>query len=238
LSARSALASVAAALAAAAALGCNGLADIGAPILDPCFDGCGGSGGAPGAATAGGGPTGPGGAPATTSTSAVTTTTGPTPMCGDGHLDPGEECDDGNVTNGDGCSQDCHIECDSPGEFLSPTSLHCYFAASDHPGASWDDARAFCAAMHADLAAVTSQDELDLVASQLDGVAWIGGQVSPSGFTWTDGEPWSFAPWRGPAQPPFDPHKACVVLDDDHFDVDDCNAKHAFLCERAPAGSP
>lgn len=30
--------------------------------------------------------------------------------CGDGAVDPGEECDDGNNENGDGCSADCVIE--------------------------------------------------------------------------------------------------------------------------------
>lgn len=32
------------------------------------------------------------------------------PFCGDGNLDPGEQCDDGNNTNGDGCSDTCEIE--------------------------------------------------------------------------------------------------------------------------------
>lgn len=38
--------------------------------------------------------------------------TGPAvqPVCGDGNLDPGEECDDGNTENGDGCSALCVIE--------------------------------------------------------------------------------------------------------------------------------
>lgn len=31
----------------------------------------------------------------------------PTGICGDGFVDPGEECDDGNLTVGDGCSADC-----------------------------------------------------------------------------------------------------------------------------------
>ena len=35
------------------------------------------------------------------------------PVCGDGTLDPGEECDDGNMTHGDGCSAVCMLE---PGE--------------------------------------------------------------------------------------------------------------------------
>jgi len=31
-------------------------------------------------------------------------------FCGDGHLDPGEQCDDGNNTSGDGCSANCVLE--------------------------------------------------------------------------------------------------------------------------------
>jgi cysteine-rich repeat protein len=32
------------------------------------------------------------------------------PTCGDGHLDSGEACDDGNTANNDGCSSTCVIE--------------------------------------------------------------------------------------------------------------------------------
>jgi len=32
------------------------------------------------------------------------------PYCGDGNLDPGEQCDDGNNVNGDGCSSVCNTE--------------------------------------------------------------------------------------------------------------------------------
>ena len=35
---------------------------------------------------------------------------GGAPRCGDGFLDPGEQCDDGNRTNGDGCSSTCTLE--------------------------------------------------------------------------------------------------------------------------------
>ncbi len=31
-------------------------------------------------------------------------------VCGDGNLEPGEECDDGNNLDGDGCSADCLLE--------------------------------------------------------------------------------------------------------------------------------
>jgi cysteine-rich repeat protein len=35
----------------------------------------------------------------------------PPQTCGNGVLDPGEQCDDGNKLFGDGCSADCQIEC-------------------------------------------------------------------------------------------------------------------------------
>ena len=42
------------------------------------------------------------------------------PECGDGVLDPNEQCDDGNVINGDGCDAICRLECGNgrldPGE--------------------------------------------------------------------------------------------------------------------------
>jgi cysteine-rich repeat protein len=38
----------------------------------------------------------------------------PHPACGDGHLDAGEQCDDGNVGSGDGCSYVCTTETPPP----------------------------------------------------------------------------------------------------------------------------
>jgi fibro-slime domain-containing protein len=35
-------------------------------------------------------------------------------VCGDDTLDPGEECDDGNLTDGDGCAADCTLENEPP----------------------------------------------------------------------------------------------------------------------------
>lgn len=48
-------------------------------------------------------------------------------VCGDGHVDEGEQCDDGNRTNGDGCSSECEIECGgegcTPGYWKQPHHL-------------------------------------------------------------------------------------------------------------------
>src|SRR5262245_35549670 len=35
------------------------------------------------------------------------------PACGDGTVDPGEQCDDGNRMSSDGCSSECVLESDS-----------------------------------------------------------------------------------------------------------------------------
>src|SRR5690606_7838147 len=46
--------------------------------------------------------------------------------CGDGTVDPGEQCDDNNNTNGDGCSSTCQIEIsDTCGDGTIDTGEQC-----------------------------------------------------------------------------------------------------------------
>lgn len=42
--------------------------------------------------------------------SAIPPSVAPRPVCGNGIIEDGEECDDGNTRSGDGCSVDCQIE--------------------------------------------------------------------------------------------------------------------------------
>ena len=37
-------------------------------------------------------------------------------LCGDGNLDVGEQCDDGNAIDGDGCSAGCRLPCVTPAD--------------------------------------------------------------------------------------------------------------------------
>jgi cysteine-rich repeat protein len=58
----------------------------------------------------------PGGTPKAENSSGMSTSPQPSPsqgegvICGDGHIDDNEECDDGNNINNDGCTDDCRIE--------------------------------------------------------------------------------------------------------------------------------
>ena len=45
------------------------------------------------------------------------------PVCGDDVVDPGEECDDGNIDDGDGCSAGCRREA-TPTPAATPTATH------------------------------------------------------------------------------------------------------------------
>lgn len=39
-----------------------------------------------------------------------------TPGCGNSVIEPGEQCDDGNTTDGDGCSSHCEVKTTQPAE--------------------------------------------------------------------------------------------------------------------------
>ncbi len=52
--------------------------------------------------------------------------------CGNGFVDPGEQCDDGNLTNGDCCNAACHY--DSPGTSCSPDTNPCTTDACNGAG--------------------------------------------------------------------------------------------------------
>jgi cysteine-rich repeat protein len=45
------------------------------------------------------------------------------PVCGDGYLSQGEECEDGNTEPGDGCDPDCNLEPTCGNGFLDPGEL-------------------------------------------------------------------------------------------------------------------
>jgi cysteine-rich repeat protein len=157
--------------------------------------------------------------------------------CGNGVIEAGEECDDGNAANDDGCSA-CVVDCGTAPEFKDATTSHCYRMESSG-GKSWDEAKAACGAWGGTLAVLTSVDEFAFVQQQVREDTWIGG-FDPAGegtFQWVTDEPWMFASW-GSARPAADGHASCVLIEKEYLMFLDakCDIAKGYVCERAPAG--
>jgi hypothetical protein len=158
-----------------------------------------GSGGAGGGSGGGGTTTGAGGHG------------GASGFCGDGFIDPGEECDsagDAADTTCVGCNMQCLDD------FERPETHHCY----DHrkEPVIWSDAVKKCAGTKGGyLASITSAEELNFLinSGKAKPPVWIGGSdtASEGVFVWVSGEAWSYANWDV-GEPSAGPKANCVQL--------------------------
>jgi Lectin C-type domain len=228
--------------AAASLGGCNAIAGLREGIPDRCGDrveGCGGAGSA-GAMDAGEGGTG-----SAAAGSSMTTPSGggagaeARGVCGNGIIEPGEECDDPSGLPYAGCTA-CVVTCDAMGAFKDPVSYHCYRIN----GLKLDFllARLTCEMWGMDLSAITSDAELEVVSPFIEGDTWTGANdLDREGdYVWANSEPWGFTRWK-PGEPSGDvDNHDCVKLTGTPvvFDDDDCLQKRLFLCERSPVGMP
>jgi len=163
--------------------------------------------------------------------------------CGNGVVEPGEECDDGNDDDGDGCDHACVVECPPP-RHKHPSTHHCYWhRTTPH---SWDDARQWCTSrgLGWDLAAITSESERDWVDQVVDpqGDYWIGANdiVTDTVWQWSNGEPWGYDAWGNDEPDNGDGEDCCQSrpLDPgaDLWADSGCTDAMRFLCEMTPAG--
>ena len=127
---------------------------------------------------------------------------GGAPACGDNHVDPGEDCDDGVAGNSDAPSSTatCTTHCKrrSPcGDLtaasaaaIDPDTGHCYITW-DAVVQPWQTAQSDCQSRGGMLAVITSSGEESLVERITgSGTHWIGlWRVKPGDtMTWIDGE--------------------------------------------------
>jgi cysteine-rich repeat protein len=210
-------------------VGCNSLAGIRPGVYDACIEDAGNPGCTPPPPDA-----------STGSLSATTGGAGGAPAsCGNGVLEPGEECDDGNALVDDGCTQ-CSIDCDEPGAFKAPESAHCYWVLPKPM--SFFESSVKCQYQGGYLASVTSSSELALIDSAgVNRPVWLGASaLAPNGtFRWLDGEPWVFAPWSG-SKPEVTGKDLCVVVTGEPltFEANECALARKGLCERGPVVAP
>jgi cysteine-rich repeat protein len=163
------------------------------------------------------------------------------PVCGDGIVDIGEECDDGNDLMGDGCS-DCVIECE-PLASKNPDNGHCYRVFSI--AVPWKTAEESCQAWGGapdlgHLVSIADTGEQMFVSGLITDSAWIGGNdIAVEGdYTWTDGTPWMFEQWA-PNEPNGSTKENCVFMrtTGDWDDHDCAYMWPSYVCERRGAGT-
>lgn len=88
--------------------------------------------------------------------------------CGNGKIDLGEQCDDGNLMSGDGCSANCKLE---PGD--APLE-YCKIIANPNPAVEWQPIQ-FITEWYAPWADTYSYTITDW---------WMGGGISSEPFLW------------------------------------------------------
>jgi cysteine-rich repeat protein len=181
----------------------------------------------------------------TTSTSATSAPSGSggaggaVPSCGNGSIDAGEQCDDGNGDDADGCSG-CVVDCE-PTEFKHSTTHHCYrlVTTSERQQAAQNDCATWGGAVGLGyLVSITSADEQTFVQNIGAGnERWIGaGDAAVEGsFEWISGEPWSYTNWRNGE--PSGGGEDCVEIENDgQWDDQPCDDQKWYVCERGAAG--
>ena len=195
-----------------------------------------GSGGYGGLGGAGIGGSGIGGAGST-----MTGTGTGAAVCGDGHVDPGEECDDGNMVDNDGCTL-CQVDCE-PQAVKNPANHHCYRVfqiALASPAAEMECETWGGQTGLGHLVSIGDANEETFVMSLMSGAAWIGGgdtPQTPGMWKWYDGTPFTYTHWA-PNEPNSPATETCIYMHaDGTWDDHVCTATWpAYICERRAAG--
>lgn len=163
--------------------------------------------------------------------------------CGDGTVDPGEECDDGNLTTFDGCTT-CVVDCEMSAHKYA-ANHHCYRVFStvgDEPTAeaaceAWGGAAGL-----GHLVSVSDAGEQAFLVSFVTQPGWMGGGdvVTEGTYKWYDGSAFAFTHWA-PNEPNDPGHVENCIFAQATGDWDDHNCamtQPTYICERIAAGSP
>lgn len=160
-------------------------------------------------------------------------------FCMNGRLDEGEECDDGNAIETDGCNNSCELNLDLCSITRSDDSAYiiCNFLVS------WEGAREHCQSFGPfDLVTISSAAEntflFDLIDSNEES-SWIGfNDIDSEGnFVWISGQPNSFTNWNM-GEPNDADGEDCTelytVVPGGVWNDAPCDSGHNFICELNP----
>ncbi len=160
------------------------------------------------------------------------------PACGNGLLDPGEACDDGNDRERDGCGGDCTLGCaDGSGAdraLVDPATGRCLAAfLTQEDGAA---AQARCAALGGALAAlsspITERAATLLVEPETRFLIGLGDGALEGTYAWPDGEAPASSRWCF-GEPAGGEEQDCVVhrVDLGCWENKPCADFAPYLCE-------
>jgi len=175
----------------------------------------------------------------------------PEPLCGNGILEAGEQCDDAGHAGPDGCDA-CKVVCANFGAGTAESEdHHCYngYDQADFAGAVAD-----CVKRGAHLATISSAAENKVARTFVNNSKWLGGHedVSASAqgtgtYSWITAEPFTYTNWgeREPNQAKvrcsgFEQtcYEHCVSMKGDGTWADQsCAMADGYVCEWEPAGT-
>jgi cysteine-rich repeat protein len=178
------------------------------------------------------------------------------PVCGNGVLEAGEECDDAGHEGKDGCSAACKVSCADFGpDTTESDDHHCY---GGYDQADFEDAELACKDRGAHLVSISSAAENALAQHFVRDSKWIGGfepvdlaDGSEGTYEWTSGEAFSYQNWGGgqpdraesrcttpmPGNRPGCYQHCAALMSDGKWADERCDAIDGYVCEWEPAGS-
>jgi cysteine-rich repeat protein len=155
----------------------------------------------------------------------------PLNVCGNGVIEPTEDCDDANTTTGDGCSATCFFETCVMSSSNGSNYAFCADLHTAHEG------RALCQGYSGTLVVPESASEDQWIRSTALGVAgqtyWIGidDEQKDGSFVKPDGSPVTFFAWAA-GQPNGGNSQSCVIMNTASAGWNDraCSEAHGVIC--------
>jgi len=152
--------------------------------------------------------------------------------CGNEELDPGEQCDDGNRVDWDGCNSECVIEELPAGcETLETERPYQTFRCSE--GQRWAGAQETCQSFGGNLVTIDDEEDSAWFGVQAAG-AWIGMNDRQVEGEWRwAGRDGDYRNWNNNEPNDHGRGEDCgQVLGNGKWNDADCNRNSVFFCER------
>jgi cysteine-rich repeat protein len=164
-------------------------------------------------------------------------------ICPNGLTEPGEECDDDNAVDTDGCTSLCVSGpvCDDNAfqnnerNFATAAATgHCYFMIDD--GRDFGEAEGDCASRGGHLASIADADENNIVAQVADQSVWIGAndQSNEDTFVWTDNTTFVFENFNFGQPDDFGTEDCVEMFDNGGWNDVGCGFDRRPVCEILP----